>query len=58
MKVGPVRRYTVAEQIKIEVTQKVRTVVSDKWIFLTSSVLDTTAQPAEKENDNDSRKQS
>ena len=48
----------MAEQIKIEVTQKVRTVVSDKWIFLTSSVLDTTAQPAEKENDNDSRKQS
>jgi hypothetical protein len=48
----------VAEQIKVEVTQTVRTVVSDKWIFLTSSVLDATAQPAEKETDNDNREQS
>jgi hypothetical protein len=46
------------EQIKTEVTQTVRTVVSDKWIFLTSSVLDTTAQPAVKGNSNDNRKQS
>ena len=46
----------MADKVQITVTQKTRTVVSGKWIFLTTNVLG--AQPAPKGNDNDNRKQS